>query len=582
MSAHMTPTTAGSARAIVAVALLMPLTLSAQVGARGSAPPPPPPTVVLPPLPVGTAPGAAAPATPGRGGPVGPSVGPAIRKIETASAISKEPLGNVTGVRQLSDGRVLVNDGTRRRLLIMDSTMTTLGVVLDSAAEAMNTYGTRAGVLIAFRGDTTLFVDPASYAMLVLDGAGKIVRVRAAPRTSDVTLLASTFSGMPGFDARGRLVYRTYATAAMPAVAPPPGVPWFPEEPDSSFIVSIDLDTRKLDTLGAIRIQAYRTEARLLPTGGYTYYGLTNPLPLYDNWAVLSDGTVTFVRGRDYRVEFRAADGTMTSGPKVPFDWVRLVDEDKQRMMDSIKALRLKSAAVTHTSNMIRWTNLYGKPYPKDFKAPEGYVVPMGYGKDWILPEGVKFPTPYIFACAPGQTPPELANLPPAIAAEYAQMAAMGAPPALLASILASALPVPAAAGTTGRGAAPPGTPAAASPPPAPSCVPAPVASSIVPPMPVQSEVFLTKPSELPDYKPPLAEGATRADEDGNLWVRFTPMRPMPPGGTVYDIINRQGELTDRIQLPVGYALVGFGAGKVVYLTMRDATGLHLARVRLK
>jgi hypothetical protein len=88
--------------------------------------------------------------------------------------------------------------------------------------------------------------------------------------------------------------------------------------------------------------------------------------------------------------------------------------------------------------------------------------------------------------------------------------------------------------------------------------------------------------SELPDYKPPLTQGnSVRADADGNLWIR--PVQPRPvPGGAVYDVVNRRGEMFDRIQLPQGYQLVGFGRGGVVYLTMRDRAGLHLARVRLR
>jgi hypothetical protein len=50
----------------------------------------------------------------------------------------------------------------------------------------------------------------------------------------------------------------------------------------------------------------------------------------------------------------------------------------------------------------------------------------------------------------------------------------------------------------------------------------------------------------------------------------------------VYDIVNAEGVLADRLQLPPGYALVGFGRGRVVYLSVRDAKGIHLARVRLK
>ena len=164
-------------------------------------------------------------------------------------------LGGINNVVELRDGRVLVNDGIRRRLLAMDTTLTKVEVVLDSLAEVANTYGTRPGGLIPYRGDSTLFVDPVSYAVLVLDPDAKIARVRSVWRVQDTYLYASgtPSSGWPAADAKGRIVYRMYAQAAPPKVAPPPGVPYFPQDPDSAFIVAIDLDTRKLDTLGSIR-----------------------------------------------------------------------------------------------------------------------------------------------------------------------------------------------------------------------------------------------------------------------------------------------------------------------------------------
>jgi len=85
----------------------------------------------------------------------------------------------------------------------------------------------------------------------------------------------------------------------------------------------------------------------------------------------------------------------------------------------------------------------------------------------------------------------------------------------------------------------------------------------------------------LPDYKPPVALTSAKADADGNLWVRALPMRPSP-GGIIYDVIDRSGVMVDRIQLPPAYQLVGFGPGRIVYLSNRDATGLHLSRVRLQ
>jgi len=105
------------------------------------------------------------------------TIGPAVRRISTASAVSTEQIGNITSVRELSGGRLLLNDGSRRRLLMMDSTLKTISVVLDSLTEVANAYGVRQGALIPYRGDSSLFLDPASFALLVLDGDGRIARV---------------------------------------------------------------------------------------------------------------------------------------------------------------------------------------------------------------------------------------------------------------------------------------------------------------------------------------------------------------------------------------------------------------------
>ena len=101
------------------------------------------------------------------------------------------------------------------------------------------------------------------------------------------------------------------------------------------------------------------------------------------------------------------------------------------------------------------------------------------------------------------------------------------------------------------------------------------------PPPPTYRAPTLVRVADLPDYKPPITSTSTRADADGNLWIRTLPMRPTP-GGPVYDVVDRNGVMFDRIQLPQGFSLAGFGPDKIVYLSNRDATGLHLSRVRLK
>jgi sugar lactone lactonase YvrE len=85
----------------------------------------------------------------------------------------------------------------------------------------------------------------------------------------------------------------------------------------------------------------------------------------------------------------------------------------------------------------------------------------------------------------------------------------------------------------------------------------------------------------LPDYKPPFAMSSMRGDEDGNLWIRINQMRPVA-GTWLYDIVNRQGELFDRIQMPIARTLVGYGSGNIVYTLSRTPEGVKLERVRWK
>lgn len=88
-------------------------------------------------------------------------------------------------------------------------------------------------------------------------------------------------------------------------------------------------------------------------------------------------------------------------------------------------------------------------------------------------------------------------------------------------------------------------------------------------------------PSDLPDYKPPFFAGAARADTEGNIWIRTIPTKAIP-GGPVYDVINRKGELVERVQVPVNSLIVGFGPGGTVYMTVREGDNTFLQKARLK
>jgi hypothetical protein len=133
---------------------------------------------------------------------------------------------------------------------------------------------------------------------------------------------------------------------------------------------------------------------------------------------------------------------------------------------------------------------------------------------------------------------------------------------ARLDSVIAGRGSVGGAAGAVGRGGGAGGAEAGI-PRPAP------------PPMPDDPK---PEPNDVSDYRPPFAHGATRLDADGNLWIRTT---TIVNGQPVYDLVNRRGELFDRVQLPPFRTIAGFGPG-VVYMAVKDAAGVvHLEAARI-
>jgi len=72
---------------------------------------------------------------------------------------------------------------------------------------------------------------------------------------------------------------------------------------------------------------------------------------------------------------------------------------------------------------------------------------------------------------------------------------------------------------------------------------------------------------KIADYYPPLRPGAAMADLDGHLWLLPTTSAQSRRGELVYDMVNGNGELFQRVRVPLGRLIVGFGRGGVVYMT---------------
>ncbi len=470
--------------------------------------------------------------------------GPPMRILGPAISFTTEPLGAPSGIRSLPGGRVLVNDGSRRRLLLFDSTMKLIKVVADSVSNVASAYGLIAGRLLPYRGDSSLLLDRQTLSMLVIDGEGNIVKVRAIPRTEHATYLATTSItyGNPGFDAQGRLIYRIFDPSTSLSMVLGGGI-MVPTQPDSAPVLRMNLDTRKLDTAGKVKIQKRTTIATQSPTGGISMRTTTNPMPVLDDWAVTADGSLALLRHRDYSIDWLRPDGRWESTPPMPFDWTRITDENKKAFVDSLRTQLENSRRMS----MARYDSINHVCFDMDRT--------MG--------------------------PPLTKEVREAIKARSGRAGAAGAPIAPVAA--ADVARATAATAVAGRGAPPPPSGAApAAPvagPPMPPVQPCPPG-----PYPAAAMMFGPPPNvipytELPDYKPPFAANSMRADADGNVWIRVNQMKPVP-GTYQFDIANNKGELFDRIQMPIARTLVGFGPGNIVYVIGREGTTVRLERVR--
>jgi hypothetical protein len=400
--------------------------------------------------------------------------------MNAPEASSKPVLGNAVAARQLPNGSVVVNDIVKRQLVMFDPTLGTTTIIADSVSGGANSYGPSAGALTGFFGDSLLFIDPRDLSMFVIDPKGSIARVAAVPRSQDAAAMGSNVIGAPSLDSKGRLVYRGGLGRMIPPSGGRGGAGGFaaPDFPDTSAIVRVDLASRKVDTatffkIPKVKMNVTQTDGRISITNEI------NPMPIVDDFAVVSDGSVAIVRGKDYHIDWVNPEGGIAPTPKLPFDWQRLSDEDKIAVIDSTKSAmeRQRAAAAANP----------GAP------AEGGQRISMSFN-------------------AGGDG-----------AARGMSMAAGAAPPLS----------------------------------------------------------FITA-SELPDYRPAFVQGAARADLDGNLWIRTSAVRTGGVAGPIYDVINRKGELVDRLQIPAGRQIIGFGRGGVVYMSARDEKGTWIERAKAR
>lgn len=404
-----------------------------------------------------------------------------IRPLGAVVQTSTLTFQQIQHLRALSNGSILVNDPGKHQVILLDSALANPKVIVDSAGGA-NMYGMNPGALIPFAGDSTLFVDRSASAFLVIDPSGKVTRVMSMPPGNAPTYLTNpTAYGYPGYSQKLGIVYR------LPMPRPTLQRPQYGEPEitkkydDSALVLTMNMKRRTVDTLVKLATGSIVT---IKMSANNTNSNTTTPIfPIFDDWAVTNDGAVAVLRGREYRIDFYDSGGVKTPGPRLPYAWKQVDDDERTRLVDSINGQRKKQF-----DDMI-------EDMRKRATDPEQKIGPGG--EKIILVDGMPIRT-YGGERMPPPTPPQQ-----------------------------------------------------------------------------------VQPTEMPDYLPAVerSTGGFRADADNRLWIRPKPLAGTPKnGGSVYDITDRTGSLIDRVQLPAGRTLVGFGPGGIVYVTTRDGGATKLEK----
>jgi hypothetical protein len=85
--------------------------------------------------------------------------------------------------------------------------------------------------------------------------------------------------------------------------------------------------------------------------------------------------------------------------------------------------------------------------------------------------------------------------------------------------------------------------------------------------------------SEMADSLPPFILGQSRADAASHLWIR---VRGVAQGGATYDVLDRDGVIIDRVQLPSGTTLLGFGPAVALVSSPVSRSAFRLMTIKVR
>lgn len=248
----------------------------------------------------------------GSGGPAAGADGLQVVALGEADAVYGEPFSVVSTVRELPDGRVVVADPLGQVVVRIDlgtGAADTVGAVGEGPAE--------------YRQPDAVWPLPGGRTLLVDLGNGRLTELSpdlefgaTRPYSMGDRSMGQIVIALPqAVDDLGRLYFRGFGRMGV--------------ESDSADILRFDPESEALDAVASFGLPETIRETVGGP-GEQNERVSQVPLSPGDAWGVAPDGRVVIARMGDYHVDWVADDGSITSGPPIPYAPVGLGRAEKE------------------------------------------------------------------------------------------------------------------------------------------------------------------------------------------------------------------------------------------------------------
>ena len=293
-----------------------------------------------------------------------------VTKLTQPDATLSEPFSFVRGVRELSNGRLIVVDWIENRVVIADLATNKVNRLMREGPGPQEVR--LPSGLVRLRGDTTLLYDDGNNRSHILAPNGHSVRVILADVPGR--------GGIRGVDATGAFLH---------------GIPSWAEGakalPDDSVRI-IRWDTRaqgEASVVAVVQGTRYRKDRSPALQPRLPMVGFASQ----DSWVVAPNGSLVIVRATPYHVEIRASGRAPVIGPSYTTTTRTVTMDDKKRFIREFsegsavsgrgpnggmgRGPQLEEAEITRMAGTAEWAERFP---PFDASA----VVAGADGRVWV------------------------------------------------------------------------------------------------------------------------------------------------------------------------------------------------------